>query len=662
MSNKASFSSYVYVSPDGSDEAEGSLAQPLKSFDKALTLAAARGSEVRLLPGQYHQHLKLGARHSGITIRACEEGTATLSAGFTLAADAFESFRDGIFVCDLKRLGLGPHDIGPLFPIGAYGSERKYDGAAIGTNLALYCGSDRMKLASYPAQGFVKLKDVRDPGQCFEYPTHHVHPEYDSLRNPRGGEYVMDEETNARVKGWTHRDDLWVFGYFAYDWADSSSPVRVDTDTASIYPQYVSRYGAYEGALYRFDNVFDELKYPGQYYIDRKECKLYLIPTRPIGEAGITLCLDCEPLIDLDGANDVLIDGLTLSETRADALHLLGDGNILRNMTFTLIGGHAVSVKGNRNTVSGCTFNNIGRGGILLEGGDRKSLRAGGNAAVNNLIMNFGCVHPTYQAGVKLTGVGNICAHNEICYAPHAAILYGGNEHVIEYNFIHDVVRHSSDAGAIYAGRDWTAYGTVVRCNYIRDVGANGFTPDGIYFDDCLSGQIAYGNILVNVRKNGFLIGGGRDNEVHHNLLIGCRTGIKFDDRGRDAWVADGWAKNMVCERNALLWTRLAEAKAPEDARHKKYDAIAAMSDFDGDPDANAFPPNPYNNHVCENALFACEQALLIYKGAAQYSTTENNPSADEMPEESLKELSRKYALVDLDKIGRYRSRQETNE
>lgn len=43
----------------------------------------------------------------------------------------------------------------------------------------------------------------------------------------------------------------------------------------------------------------------------------------------------------------------------------------------------------------------------------------------------------------------------------HVAILYGGNDHVIELNEFHHVVTITYDSGAIYAGRDLTSRGTV---------------------------------------------------------------------------------------------------------------------------------------------------------------------------------------------------------
>lgn len=168
---------------------------------------------------------------------------------------------------------------------------------------------------------------------------------------------------------------------------------------------------------------------------------------------------------------------------------------------------------------------------MILTGGDRETLTSSENVVTNNLIYDWSQVYRTYQAAVNLNGVGTVCSHNEIYNSPHEAITYSGNNHVIEYNVIHDVVLESSDAGAIYAGRSWSYYGNVIRYNCIYNIGSENFTPSGIYFDDALSGQEAYGNLLINIPGCAFLLGGGRDLKIENNLIINAATPIYYDDR-----------------------------------------------------------------------------------------------------------------------------------
>ncbi|SFC58937.1 Right handed beta helix region [Parapedobacter composti] len=115
---------------------------------------------------------------------------------------------------------------------------------------------------------------------------------------------------------------------------------------------------------------------------------------------------------------------------------------------------------------------------------------------------------------------------------PGAAILMNGNDHVLEYNYIHDVAKEVNDLGAIYYGRDPSERGIVVRYNVIADI-PHRFLTAGIYHDDGACGLTAYSNILVNAGQRAVLMGGGSDNKYYNNLFIGSEAGIFIDDRLR---------------------------------------------------------------------------------------------------------------------------------
>ena len=139
--------------------------------------------------------------------------------------------------------------------------------------------------------------------------------------------------------------------------------------------------------------------------------------------------------------------------------------------------------------------------------------------------------------------MGITISHNEICNSNHFAIHYFGNDIIMEYNYIHDVVTDTGDAGAIYAGRHYTYYGNVIRYNYFEDIGSADLgNAMAIYWDDGLSGQSAYGNVVNRVYgKNSFaiMLGGGRDNEVYNNIFIDIyddeiiSPAISIDSRAR---------------------------------------------------------------------------------------------------------------------------------
>jgi hypothetical protein len=174
---------------------------------------------------------------------------------------------------------------------------------------------------------------------------------------------------------------------------------------------------------------------------------------------------------------------------------------------------------------------------VRLNGGSRASLTKAENFVRNSHLQRFSRWSWTYQPGVLVSGAGQVVAHNLFEDAPHTAILYSGNEHLFEYNEIREVCRFSSDAGAIYTGRDWGYRGNLVRYNFIHDIDTyfEGYGVHGVYLDDCVSGNHVFGNVLYKISGHGILHGGGRDNIMENNILARNGTGLSGDSRGLQA-------------------------------------------------------------------------------------------------------------------------------
>jgi parallel beta-helix repeat protein len=109
----------------------------------------------------------------------------------------------------------------------------------------------------------------------------------------------------------------------------------------------------------------------------------------------------------------------------------------------------------------------------------------------------------------------------------------GGNDHLLEYNEFHDLMKLSGDAGAIYMGRNWTYRGNEIRYNYFHDlIGENwGVGNMGVYLDDLASGMHVYGNIFHRCYRS-VQIGGGRDNIVENNIFYDNHFSLRIDARG----------------------------------------------------------------------------------------------------------------------------------
>lgn len=626
-----------YVSKAGCDSNPGTQEAPFLTLKAAQ--AAARenpGSVVTVLGGAYRESLELDERDSGSVYRGTDG--AALTGGLSLAPSDLHPVSDEVRerlspeaadhvrAVDLTAYGLTADDWREVFPIGAYQNAALYDDGKIGTNLEIFSGGRRMKLARYPNEGYLKLDAVMDVGECGEFPPQNYWTRNKQLRNPRGGCYIIDRETNERLKGWKEPETAWAFGYFFWDWADSSTPVKVDTVNRALFPKYVSSFGARAGALYYLYNVLEELDAPGEFYLDRKTGMLYVYPAEE-GDA-IEISVDTKPLIAGTRVDHVVIEGFTLTSVCANGAVLSGNGNVLRGLKVIGAADTGLTVSGYDNVVENCEVTRTGRGGIYVSGGDRNTLTPGNNRVQNNYVHDFSEVYQTYQPGISLGGVGNLCAHNEICGSPHEALTYGGNDHIIEYNYIHDVVTHSNDAGAIYAGFDWCAHGTVIRYNLLENIGSSEFRPQGIYWDDGLSGQSAYGNILIGVGEHAFLVGGGFDNIVRDNVIVGDSSSpISYDDRNRDGFVHDGWARQAVNTPDAPHWKHLRSVPYTSDVWKAKYPTLSLIvTDFSAPDDPN-FPVNPSRSVVENNVIIQPEKKLgWLAQSVYTYSKVGENP------------------------------------
>ena len=659
-----------YIAKNGADSNPGTQSAPFLTLGRAQAEARTHpGSEIRVGAGEYRESLVLTAEDGGS--RWIGEEGATLTGGLSLPASALAPVPSGIRdrltpeaaervrVADLTAFGLTAKDWGPVCVIGGFHTGDRYDDAPIGTNLEVFSGGRRMTLARYPNEGYLRLDNVMDVGEVNEFPPQNYWRCNNGLRNPRGGCYILDPETNERIKTWKEPETAWAFGYFMWDWADSSSPVTFYTPNRAMYPRFVSNYGARPGALYYLYNVLEELDSPGEYWLDRDKGLLYVWPEEPGDE--ISLSLSKKPLIS-GSADNILFEGFTLTSVRANGIKLSGRGITLRNLTVKNAADHGIVLNGTDNTVDSCEITRTGRGGVYLTGGDRETLTPGNNRVENCYIHDFSEVYQTYQCGVSLQGVGNVCAHNEICGSPHIAVTYGGNGHLIEYNDIHDVVLHSSDAGAIYSGFDWCGHGTVIRYNLLRRIGGNGFTPDGIYWDDGQSGQTAYGNIVIGVPKNGFLVGGGFENTVRHNLIVGDgQNPIQYDDRNRDGFVNGGWAKQAVNTPDAPHWQKLRAIPYRSDPWRAKYPSLSRLKTDFSDPDDPDFPINPTGSEVTDNIIVHPDGKLgWIADSVYRYGTVENNRIFRSVKEAGLDPVTLRFVSppedfpeIPVEKIGR---------
>ncbi len=460
-----------------------------------------------------------------------------------LSACIPDAAKPHIRMISLASLDLTPHDWGEEIPVGAYETSKKYDDAPRGHMSSLFCGTTRMVKARYPNAGICdRLDAVADIGDVGEFPEQNYHYDWHERRNHRGGAYILSKATNEHIKHWAHPETAWMFGWFYHGWADSSTPITFDTSIRTVYPKFVSLFGAKADARFWFYNIIDELDSEGEWFLDRKTGKIYFYPPADANSADFAYLTT--PLISCKNTCNISFSGFELRTSIATAVLAENCTDMVFENLHILNVDSAMTITGYRNLVQNCEIEHLAESGITVTGGTRENLSHGNNRITNNKIHDFGEVVQTYRPGIYLCGVGNIADHNELYNSAHMALRYCGNEHLIEYNYIHDVCLQTNDAGAIYSGADMTAHGTVLRYNKILRLGRSGSDCEmqifGIYWDDMLSGQTAYCNYIEGNIGSGFMCGGGRDNTLYNNIVVGAYHAIVYDVRFHEG-IRGGW-------------------------------------------------------------------------------------------------------------------------
>ncbi|MBQ6065350.1 MAG: right-handed parallel beta-helix repeat-containing protein [Clostridia bacterium] len=643
---------YVSVS-DGDDTYEGTLDRPFATLEKAreavraLEKTGLPGVTVAVKAGEYRVAGLSFTKEDGgsqtcpVTYCAYGDGEVVLNGGMTLPPEAFspvtdeamlarltEDAKQKVVCVKLADLGVTKAQYGKIYAVGSYNTAGRYDGDWAGDIYCeLFVNDKRQNLARYPDTGWLETEEVVETGYGRETDgSLTARANWDEVRNPAPDVYRVSQELADRVVAWKTLDDVWVFGYWKYDWADASSPIgSFDHENRTLSPKFVSTFGTKTGAPYYFFNVFEELDAPGEWYLDRDAGVLYLYPDGDLSGAVIDLSLTTQPILAVEGATDLTFRGFTVKGTRGDAIVVSGDRIAVADCLIKNIAGNAVVMNGCDNLAADNEITRTGKGGIILSGGDVETLVPGNSRAENNLIHDWSEIYQTYQPAVTLNGVGNICAHNEMFNSPHEAITYAGNNHVMEYNLIHDVCLLSDDAGAIYSGRRWDWYGDVIRYNCIYNIGSGQHRPVGIYLDDALSGQTVYGNLIVNAPSIGIQLGGGRDLDVRNNVVVNTNVNpFTYDQRAADG-VTGGWFTHSS-RKDGDMWQLLYGSPWQSAVWQKAFPAMTRFSDDFDHTDSPDFVPNPAYSKVTGNVVVSIGGKLGgISELAEKYSDISGN-------------------------------------
>jgi hypothetical protein len=669
-----------YVSTESSADADGSFDWPFGSLERArdslrdLKKAGKldRPVTVYLRGGDYimQSTLEFNKEDSGtlscpVTYRAYPGERVRLLGGASISIEQFEPVRDSsvlerlpqsvrnkVLVLNLNKKGITQYGQMSLYghSAGFLNAVTEFKSGPLPPQL--FYGGEAMQIARWPNESFARIEDVVEKGSV---PRHWMDDMKGSDNTSVLATYIPPEQREhppqgfkirlleERLKRWKTADDIWMYGYWYWDWSDQSVKISdIDVEEQIITTLQPSSYGVREKQRFYVYNLLEELDAPGEWYLERSSGRLYFYPPENSGGKIVELALLEEPLISVENVSDFNIHGFDISVSRGTGIKISGSENVVvSDCEISRLGALGVSIESGRsNGVRNCRIYKMAAGGISLSGGDRRTLVPARHFAVNNHIYDFGRLAKTYNPAIRISGVGNRAAFNKIHDGPHSGLIFEGNDHIIEYNEIYDVVNESQDMGAIYCGRDLTGRGNIIRHNFIHDIkgveGGHAFLIHGIYFDDMYSGCEVVGNVFFNM-PTGVLVNGGRAHNISGNIFADISNKpVIIGTSGFMKWSQKHWENHSYGLKSDPKRTNIESQGGPavpwDKVPYTKYPHLAGILEDD--------PREPKYNKVTDNLLYKSQDIYIWLRGeidfgldrVMSYSVIKNNYLTDKNP------------------------------
>ena len=567
----------------------------LDAFEKART--SSEKTQIYVKKGEYNIE-KTISLPSNVEIIG-EEGVYFYGSKRVSIKNAKKS--DGLFKLNLKSSGIadsGRFGLGPYKEFWKNYDIPKPHMDDEGPGLEMYFGDKKMNISRYPKVGYMRIKKAL--GKTEKLFQGEKNGSEEGIFIPSDVEFFKRENT----------DELHLIGFWNADWATQKHKIKsFDKETGIIEvvePYHTFGYrdgtcftGEIGGKFYAI-NALTEVREPGDWYIDRANDEVYFIPYE--GQEYIDIAV-CEDLFKAENEKNITIKNIDISRCRRSAFKFNNCEDVhIESCCVKHVGCWGVLLDNcESSSVSHCRVNNTGGGGIACSGGDRNVLKSSKNFVCNNEIHTVACWNKTYSAGVEINGVNVVVSENNIYDVPSLGIVFQGNNHIIEKNKLTNCCCESNDAGAIYAGRDYTCQGTIIRYNHLHNM--KGFEDRGcvgIYFDDGMCTAEVYGNVLTNFTYVGILIGGGRNFDVHDNIFSDCKISVMFDDR------LDRWASG-----NKRLVEHLGDVPYRSEIWKNAYPALYNVLDDE--------PTLPKYNKFYNNTIIGGDGVAMTYEKIEKY-------------------------------------------
>lgn len=593
-------SAKLYVASNGNDSNDGSENAPFATVQKAKDAVRAMNASGNLPEGGVTVYLRGGTYYmedgmtftkedsgkegSVITYTAYPGEDVTISGQIPLEKSWFKpaddeaknvmldkNAADKVLMVDLKEHGIT--DYGELSTRGYhYFNKGRYAQAELIVN------DENQTLARYPNEGSISVPtdNVDADSFGFKYTDDRVSKWKDAKDAYIVGTISINYENNTypiekidpskklltikegRIN--TYYTNGWFFGQNLLEELDKEGEYYIDRDSGKLYYYAPSDFtsGNYDIGLSTLKTPvfnFNGAEYVSVSNITMKGGRGYAV----LGtSAGYSIPSFKEWMVDIRGAD---VNGVNFKKGSGSSVYIAdldkytdaqvfpghvwdgfvdeGDGvnHIeVKNCNIFNFGSGAIIMNGTNVHLNNNHVRNIGGTALYLRGGDLETLEPSGNEIINNNIHRVGYLQKAYVPAIAMHGVGIHVAYNDLYDAPHCIFNYHGNDHVIEYNKIHDAVKECLDMDAIYTRNEYVPQwrGSVIKNNYIYNIGIypvgeykKQLNVSGIRTDNYGHALQIYNNVFANIGSDNAnnVIGvtaQGNRNTLKGNIFVDC--------------------------------------------------------------------------------------------------------------------------------------------
>ena len=397
-------------------------------------------------------------------------------------------------------------------------------------------GEALLHLSRFPNVGYCHAKELLEADEPTRFQKNPVMGTWD---DPKGPLFTLREKPAGTFTQWAREVEesrkVVAYGYVCAQWYRSQEQVRsVDPNKGAIRFVEQTRYGL-EKMVTKFQSrqayylLLCEVDEPGEwYYDDSKKC-LYFWPVEEI-DSNTRLALSAgSGFLHLQGASHLKFIGFNAQGfARGSVVSISGGShNLVAQGRIFNSSATAISISGQHNTVTGYDVYDVTQFARLTGGTAKPDEITPAHNEVSNCHFYLKALNGV-SPSVGVSGVGNVVRNNLMHNIPGQAIVFRGNDHLIERNELFNIGFEEGDGATIYAGAEFWGYGVKLKHNFLHHIMSTDglMTRSGIMLDDHQSGTEVIENIFYKTGHGSLAINGGTGLKVYGNVFLEGNYGV----------------------------------------------------------------------------------------------------------------------------------------